>query len=180
MLAGTSDPEAQVTRLALALLLMLAAAPAPAQPLAEDPLASFADAMAPLPSTPPVESGRTYVPVYSSVMAGGGRTRIDFAVTLSIHNTSAREPLVLSRIDYFDTAGRVIQRYLAKPVAVRPYGSVQIVVAQSDIRGGLGANFVIDWEAPARIDEPAIEAVMVSSYGAQGYSFLSTGRRVGR
>lgn len=155
-------------------------APAGAQTLTEDPLAPFAEAFAPMPAAPLTEKGRTYLPVYSSVMAGGGRTRIDFAVTLSIHNTSAALPLVLSRIDYFDTAGRVIQRYLDKPVAVRPYGSVQIVVAQSDTRGGLAANFVIDWESTARIDEPAIEAVMVSSYGAQGYSFLSQGRRVSR
>jgi hypothetical protein len=141
-------------------------------------LAPYAAALMPLPAQPLAEKGRTYVPVYSSVMAMSGRTRIDFSVTLSVHNTSAKEPLILRRLDYFNTAGVLIEAYLERPVAIRPFGTVQINVPQDDVRGGLGGNFVVDWEASGAANEPIIEAVMLSSIGTQGYSVLSVGRRV--
>lgn len=101
-------------------------------------------------------------------------------MTLSIHNTSEKSLLIIERIDYFNTAGRVIEKYLPRPIALKPYGTIQIVIAQHDIRGGLGANFIVDWSSPDNIDEPVIEAVMISTHGTQGYSFVSVGRRVGR
>ena len=38
-------------------------------------------------------------------------------MTLSIHNTSQTKPLILKRIDYFDTSGALVQAYLPEPVA---------------------------------------------------------------
>lgn len=139
-------------------------------------LAPYAGALVPVPNEPLPEAGKTYVPVYSSVMAMSGRTRIDFSVTLAIHNSSAHEPLVVRRIDYFNTSGMLIQAYLDQAVSVRPYGTIQVNVPQEDVRGGLGANFVVEWQSMRA--EPVIEAVMLSSVGTQGYSFLSVGRRI--
>lgn len=142
--------------------------------------AGFGDAIQPgAPSLSGIH-GRTYVPVYSSVMAMGGTTRIDFSVTLSIHNSSPTRPIAIERIDYFDTDGKLVEAHLAEPVAIRPYGTIQVVVGQPDTRGGLGANFVVDWTSPTASIEPIIEAVMLSSHGSQGYSFLSLGRKVER
>lgn len=164
--------------------LLLAAAglsgPALAQQAVPEVLRAFSQSLTDLPSAPLGETGRTYVPAYSSVMAGGGRTRVNFAVTLSIHNTSEHDPLVVTRIDYYETSGRLTQAYLKAPVAIRPYGTVQVVVAQEDTTGGLGANFVVDWQARTAATEPAIEAVMIANVGGQSFSFLSNGRRVGR
>jgi len=143
-------------------------------------LRAFARSLMAAPANPGSEAGRSHVPVYSSVMAGGGKTKVDFAVTLSIHNTSGRDPLVVSRINYHETSGALIQSYLMEPIALRPYGTIQIVVAQDDMRGGLGANFVVDWQNRNPGAEPAIEAVMIANIGTQSFSFLSPARRVSR
>jgi hypothetical protein len=142
-------------------------------------LAASAAALQPLPAVIEGVSGRTYAPAYSSVMAGGGTTRIDFSVTLSVHNGSAKGPLVIERIDYHDAAGRLVETMFDRSVAIRPYGTIQLTIPQSDTRGGLGADFVVDWIAPDRTD-PIVETVMMSSHGSQSYALVSPGRRVER
>ena len=140
-------------------------------------LAPFADALQPLPASITGIQGRSYVPVHSSLMAHGGNTRIDFSITLSIHNPSAARAIVVERIDYHDTAGRVVDTPLDRPVALRPYGTIQVTIAQSDTRAGLGADFVVDWTAPTASIEPIVEAVMLSQHGAQGYAFSTIGKK---
>jgi hypothetical protein len=101
-------------------------------------------------------------------------------VTLSIHNTSEKGTLVIERVDYFNVAGQLIEKVLPRTIALKPYGAIQIVIPQEDIRGGLGANFIVDWSSPETIDEPIIEAVMIGGPGTQGNSFISVGRKVSR
>jgi Protein of unknown function (DUF3124) len=109
---------------------------------------------------------------------GGGRTRLDLTVTLSIHNASETEVLVLERVDYFNTAGTLVQSYLARPIAVRPYGTVEVFIAADDVRGGTGANFLVGWAASRPIAEPVIEAVMIGNVGTSGYSFAIQGQAI--
>jgi hypothetical protein len=109
-----------------------------------------------------------------------GKTRLDLSVSLSIHNTSEKGVLVIERIDYFNVVGQPIEKYLPQPIALKPYAAIQIVVPEQDIRGGLGANFIVDWSSSETIDEPIVEAVMIGGPGTQGYSFVSVGRKVSR
>jgi hypothetical protein len=161
---------------ALAASLVTASAQTPPDPLAASRSALIAGA----DIGPAAISGEIYVPTHSSIRAGDGRTRIDLAVTLSIHNASETRPLALTRIDYFDGAGRLVQNYLAAPVLVRPFGTVEIFVAKADVRGGTGSNFLIGWSADGDIAEPVVEAVMIGDFADQSYSFVSNGRRVER
>jgi hypothetical protein len=66
----------------------------------------------------------------------------------------------------------------ARPIAVRPYGTVEVFIAADDVRGGTGANFLVGWAAPRPIAEPVIEAVMIGSVGTSGFSFATQGRGV--
>jgi hypothetical protein len=124
--------------------------------------------------------GRSFVPLHSTVIAGAGRTRLNFSGSLSIHNTSARHVLVIDAIEYRDAAGRLLQSYVPQPIGLRPFASIQVAIAQEDTRGGVGPSFIIDWSLPEATDEPAIEAVMIASQGTQGYSFVSPARRLTR
>jgi len=108
-----------------------------------------------------------YVGAYSSVRLGGGKGKVDLATTLSIHNTSNERPLNVERVDYFDTA---------KPITIRPFGTVEAFVPAENTRGGTGANFIVEWSADGLITEPLIETVMVGNTGTQGYSFTSRGK----
>jgi Protein of unknown function (DUF3124) len=101
-------------------------------------------------------------------------------VTLAIHNVSEKAPLVIERIDYFGGAGLLIEKYLPRAIAIKPYGAIEIVIPKQDTRGGSSANFIVDWSLAEEIDEPIVEAVMTASQGTQGYSFISVGRKVSR
>ncbi|MFD2183140.1 DUF3124 domain-containing protein [Rhodoplanes azumiensis] len=167
--------------LAAAALVAVLAATLPTPPArAEQAVMLLPDATMSVPAGPPAARGRTLVPLHSTVVAGGGRTRINFSGLLSIHNASSTDPLVIEAIEYRDQTGRLVETTLDKPVALKPYASAQVVIAQEDVRGGIGASFVVDWSSPAAGGEPVIEAVMVAVQGTQGYSFVSAGRRVPR
>jgi hypothetical protein len=117
-----------------------------------------------------------YVPAYSTIRIMSGRSRVDLATTLSIHNTSRDKALVLERVDYHNSDGGLIQAYLDEPVALKPLGTIEMFVAGNDRRAGMGANFVVDWTADAPITEPVVEAVMIGTQGNATYSFISQGR----
>ncbi|MFB9263511.1 DUF3124 domain-containing protein [Bradyrhizobium erythrophlei] len=137
---------------------------------------NFANSLTSVPSEPLAASGAFYVPVYSSVAMSQGKLRADFSVTLSVHNASDTTPLVLKRIAYFDTSGRLVESYLKSPVALKPFSTVEVSIAMADTRGGTGANFVVDWAASGEIAEPVVEALMVGGVGAGHYAFISQGR----
>jgi hypothetical protein len=139
---------------------------------------AFAGSLTAVPPENLAIAGSFYVPVYSSVSMSQGKLRGDFSVTLTIHNASETKPLVLKRIAYFDTIGKMVESYLKAPVALKPFSTVEVFIAATDVRGGTGANFVVDWAAAGEIAEPAVEALMVGSVGNGHYAFISQGRPI--
>jgi hypothetical protein len=137
---------------------------------------NFADSLTAMPKEELAVSGGFYVPAYSSVAMSQGRLRVDFSVTLSVHNASETQPLVVKRIAYFDTAGKQVESYLKAPVALKPLATVSIFIPTDDVRGGTGANFIVDWAATGEIAEPAVEALMVGGVANAHYAFISQGR----
>jgi Protein of unknown function (DUF3124) len=137
-----------------------------------------AGALTEMPQGEPDVTGSFYVPAYSSVSMSQGRLRADFSVTLTIHNASESKPLVLKRVAYFDGAGKLVESYLKRPIALKPFATVEIFVPEADIRAGTGANFIVDWAAVGAIAEPVTEALMFGTVGAGHYAFISQGRAV--
>lgn len=164
---------------AIAAFLVLAAplaAPAVAQPRAKDPLAAFASSLTTVPDAATLgPRTQVYVPAYATVRVFRDTT-VKLATTLGIHNTAPDRPLVVHRVAYFDTAGRLLREYLDAPVALRPYATVEVFVEDADVRGGSGANFVVEWSGAAPIPEPAIEAVAIGMQGPLSFSLVSPGR----
>jgi hypothetical protein len=50
------------------------------------------------------------------------------------------------------------------------------VVEQDDVRGGVGANFLVRWQADRPVHPPIVEMVMITAEATQGISFRSTAR----
>lgn len=143
------------------------------------PLARFESSLTSLPDTTKLTLRQNvYVPVYSSVLGAAGLARLDLSVTLSIRNVSERSVLAIERIDYYDTAGKLIERYLDAPVAVRPLGTIEIYIPVEDVRGGTGANFIVGWAAIDSIAEPVIESLMTGASGTRGFAFVVSGRPI--
>jgi hypothetical protein len=139
---------------------------------------AFAGSLTAMPSENLAVSGAFYVPAYSSISMSQGKLRADFSVTLSIHNASETRPLVLRRVAYFDTGGKMVENYLKAPVALKPFSTIEVFVPTTDVRGGTGANFVVDWAATGEIAEPVVEALMIGGLGSGHYAFISQGRPV--
>ena len=121
-----------------------------------------------------------YVPVYSHIFADDRYRDRPFLLTatLSVRNTDPERPFTLRRVDYYDSEGALLQRYLEAPITLAPLASTHYIVPESEAKGGAGAKFLIEWQAPAAVSEPIIEAVMIGTKLQQGISFMSTGRAI--
>ncbi len=119
-----------------------------------------------------------YVPLYSHIYADE-RYRdkpFNLTATLSVRNTDPENGLILQNVDYYDSEGRLLKKYLAKPVTIAPLASTRFIVQESESKGGSGAKFVVIWTASKPVVEPIIESVMIGTKLQQGISFLSRGR----
>ncbi|WKX75346.1 DUF3124 domain-containing protein [Zobellia laminariae] len=94
--------------------------------------------------------------------------------TLSIRNTSLKDSLFITTIDYYNTGGDLVRNYLDQAIYLRPMESIDYVIEQQDTSGGSGANFIIDWYSKRPIN-PLFQAVMVGGLGAQAFSFTTEG-----
>lgn len=122
-------------------------------------------------------SGQTiYVPVYSHIYQLNQRKTFNLTATLSIRNADVHRPFTLTRVLYFDSEGNLVKNYLEKSISINPLASTSFVVEEDDLRGGVGANFIVAWKAVNPVFPPVIEAVMISTSQQQGISFVSVGR----
>jgi len=119
-----------------------------------------------------------YVPVYSNVFSGPRKLPFQLAATLSIRNTDLAASLRVTTIDYYDTYGRQVRRYLDKPLLLGPLASTYVHIEEKDVSGGFGASFIVRWEADKTINVPVIESVMIGATGGQGISFVSPGQEI--
>jgi hypothetical protein len=148
------------------------------QETVRQPVARAATPSAPTPSIANLAiQGEFYVPT-QSLMRVSAKDTIPLDATLNIHNASERKHLVLTRIDYFDTSGNLVERYLERAKRLAPFETFHIFIPMTDNRGGTGGNFVVAWAAEDAIAEPVVEAVMTGSRGTHGYSFVSIGRPI--
>jgi len=117
-----------------------------------------------------------YVPVYSHIYIGDKETPFYLAVTVSIRNTDQASPINITDVDYYDTNGKLIKKYLDKPVQLGANGSTRFVVKESDDKGGSGANFIVKWNTDRQVNTPIVESVMIGTRYQQGISFASRGQ----
>jgi len=123
-----------------------------------------------------VRSQTLYVPAYSHIYIRDAQRSMNLATTLSIRNTSPDRPLILSTVDYYDSSGDHVRAYLDTARTLGPLASTYVVVDTDDIRGGVGANFIVRWQAEHPIPPPVVETVMITGANTQGISFRSTAR----
>jgi hypothetical protein len=119
-----------------------------------------------------------YIPSYSNVISGPPiYMTVPLRANLVIHNTDPSQAITVARIDEYDTEGKKVSSYLTAPVVLNPMGAMRIVVKESKKEAeGLGANFIIQWQAEKKVTEPIIECLIIGSLGAQGFSFATQGR----
>lgn len=126
----------------------------------------------PAPST-----GQTvYIPAYSHIYHGNREARLLLSVTLSLRNVDLRNSITLSRIDYYNSEGRLLNSFLQSPLTLGPLTSKRYVIPQDDSSGGSGAHFIVVWTATSPTNQPIMETVMIGSQSQLGISFTSRGQ----
>lgn len=129
-------------------------------------------------------SGQTlYLPVYSHVYHGdvdskGVPQQTLVSALVSIRNTDLTNGIRVTSAVYYDTQGKKLREYLAKPVSIGPMGTHEIYVPRSDTAGGSGANFVIVWQADAPANAPVVEALHLNMPAGRSIAFITTARPI--
>ncbi|MCG2462333.1 DUF3124 domain-containing protein [Flavobacteriaceae bacterium F89] len=125
-----------------------------------------------------LESGKTYLSVYSRIYSLSEQKTHNLTVTASIRNTSLSDTVYISKAEYYNTHGKPLRSYLDHPIYLAPLETVEIVIDEIDQEGGTGANFIFGWEKEPNSSDPLFEGVMISTYGTQGLSFTTQGKRL--
>lgn len=129
-----------------------------------------------IPDSSAVAGEYVYVPVYSSIYYRDSTKVYNLTVTLGIRNIDTANDIFIKEINYNNSRGINVKKFLSKPVKVKPLETFDLVIAEDDTTGGIGANFIVKWIAGAPAQSPIIEAVMISIRQGVGLSFIETGR----
>ena len=124
-----------------------------------------------------LSKGQTvYVPLYSNIFIGDKELTWQLSSLLSIRNTDSALPITILRVEYYDTDGKLVRKYLEKSKQLNPMGSAYFYVKTTDTAGGWGANFLVEWKSEEKVNEPIIESLMTGQRGTHSVSFISLGR----
>ena len=129
-----------------------------------------------LPADQVVLAETVYVPIYSSVATADNARAINLAATLTIRNLDQTRRIEVRAARYHDSGGQLIRDHLPGPIQLAPLAAVNLFVGESDVSGGASPSFLVEWVADGDVTAPLVEAVMISTAGAQGISFTSVGR----
>jgi hypothetical protein len=111
-----------------------------------------------------------YVPVYSHIYGNTGRQKFLLSATLSIRNIGFTDSLYISKIDYYDSEGKLLKKYLDSVVLLIPMASMEVVVTSDEKDGGAGANFVVECVSNNILNEPLIQTIMTAGDLRTGFA----------
>jgi len=124
-----------------------------------------------------LSDGQTlYVPAYSHIYAGARDRAYLLTITLSIRSVDPEHPVTITRVDYYETQGKLLKKHIDKPVVLKPLESIRYIIPEKDKSGGSGANFMVEWKSEKPVNPPIVETVMIGTRSQQGISFTSRGQ----
>jgi hypothetical protein len=124
----------------------------------------------------PQSRGQTvYVPIYSHIYSGDKEMPLYLTAVCSIRNIDTDMSIIIDTVDYYDSEGKLLERYLNSALVIKPLASVRYLVKESDTKGGSGAKFIVRWKSELPVNAPLIEGVMIGTRMQQGISFVSRG-----
>lgn len=119
--------------------------------------------------------GIIYTPAYSHTFVGEGNIQFNFTVTLSLRNTDPINPVSITSLDYYDSDGKLVKHCIEKEQILQPLASMKVLIKESDLAGGEGACFLINWQSENAVTQPLAETIMIATRQQQGISFSSRG-----
>jgi hypothetical protein len=81
--------------------------------------------------------------------------------TSTVHNVAPSTTIDIASVRDYGHAGTKLEDYLDAPRSLGPSASVSFVVGINEDRGGVGASFIVEWQAADTIVGPFVEAIMI-------------------
>ena len=126
-----------------------------------------------------LSKGQTiYVPAYSHIYSGNREMPFLLAITVSIRNINPKQTIKITTVDYYETQGNLLKKFIETPVTLQPLESMRYVIPEKDKAGGSGANFIIEWKSDKFVNPPIVESIMIGTQSQQGVSFTSRGQAI--
>jgi hypothetical protein len=113
-----------------------------------------------------------YVPVYSDIYYLNGTLRYLLTATVSIRNNTMTDTAYVFSSTYYDSDGAKLKEFVDSTILVLPLESFELVVEQTEIQGGAGANFIIEWGAKRYTNQLMVQSIMIGTTGQHGISFF--------
>jgi len=125
-----------------------------------------------------LEHGKTYLSVYSQIYSTSENRTHNLTVMVSMRNMSDTDTVYIRSAKYYGSKGNLLKSYFEEPIFLAPLETSEIIIDEADISGGTGSNFLFEWMTPFESNDPHFEAVMNSTLGKQGLSFITEGKRI--
>jgi hypothetical protein len=124
-----------------------------------------------------VKGQTLYLPISTSYMAGD--YAFDIKATIFIHNTDPNHAINIVKMDFYDTSGKLVEKYFQQPLKLNPAAGTSIRI-KNPLTGEAGAvaHFIVQWQAETKVNEPIIGGLMLGSAGTRGYTFETRPRLV--
>lgn len=125
-----------------------------------------------------LDFGRSYLSVYSQIYSFTEHKTHNLTAMVSLRNTNFKDTIYIIKADYYHTKGHLVKNYIKQSIYLAPLETVEIIIDETDIKGGTGSNFIFDWKIPKSSPEPLFEGIMSSTMSQQGLSFTTQGKRI--
>ena len=97
---------------------------------------------------------------------------------LVVHNTDLEHPITISKVDYFDSNGKLIKGFVPDRLKIGPMAAKDFFIAKTDYSEGWGAKVLIRWHSESLVNEPIVESVTFGFLGTHSVSFISRGKPI--
>jgi hypothetical protein len=97
--------------------------------------------------------------------------------TIFIYNTDPQHAITIDRLDFYNTSGKFVKKYLEHPLKLEPSAGTYMRI-KNFVQGeaGAAAHFMVQWQAETKVVRPIIRCLMLGSRGNRGYTFVSPAR----
>lgn len=121
-----------------------------------------------------------YVPIYSDLNSDSKYVTYNLTATLSIRNTSLTDSMYVEAINFYNTDGDLISKYINRTLILRPMQSIEYTIDRNKEMNKTGSNFIVKWGAKTADLNPVIQGVKISTDQKQGISLITNGISISR
>ncbi|MFD0963778.1 DUF3124 domain-containing protein [Pseudofulvibacter geojedonensis] len=114
---------------------------------------------------------KLYVPIYSDIYIDKQNPKQLLSATLSIRNTSSKDSIFISKINYYNTNGNLVKKFINNLISIPPMATINYVIEEDDDTGGNGANFIVELSSFSKNTKPLIQAIMIGQYSNKSFAF---------